>query len=373
MGRTLSPGRTLAFAAVVIVLGAWPDGPGWALPRPTGGPVPAGFNPTSFTAVSASDYWVLGNVPCRVGRCSSILRTTDGGRHFVSIPAPPLGRAGTTATLRFADRLDGFAFTPGLGGAGSRFYASHDGGSSWHRLALGNVLAFATGGGNAYLVTARCSLDACRRYRLERSPVGRDAWTGRAPPFALAGSSVDLAAHGSNVWLLGTPPSGQNGSGSDVLARSSDGGRTFITGRGPCVPGRGGELTPSSATVVWAACPGGLLAAAWRSTDRGVRFTRVRTPPLANSAALAPASSDTVVVAPNGAGSRLFRTTDAGAAWTRPSTPPAGFFWPWIGFTDPSHGAALVQTRYDRAAKLEVQRLWRTTDGGASWSNVRFS
>jgi photosystem II stability/assembly factor-like uncharacterized protein len=355
------------FAAVAIVVGGWAAG---------SKPVPAGFNPTSFTAVSAGDYWVLGTVPCRAGRCSSILRTTDGGGRFAAIPAPPLAAAetaGMTATLRFADRRNGFAFTSGRGGVGSVLYASHDGGSTWHRLALGNVLAFATGAGNAYLVTARCFADGCRRYRFRRSPVAIDAWTASTPPFALAGSFADLAAHGPNVWLLGTPPSGPNGSGSDKLARSSDGGRTFVTGPGPCVPGRGGELAPSSPDVVWAECPGGNLGAAWRSTDGGVRFTRVPSPPLVNSAALAPASSDTAVVAPNGAGSRLLRTTDAGATWTRPSTPRAGFFWPWIGFTDALHGAALVQTRYDRAAKLEVQQLWRTTDGGATWFNVRFA
>jgi hypothetical protein len=41
---------------------------------------------------------------------------------------------------------------------------------------------------------------------------------------------------------------------------------------------------------------------------------------------------------------------------------------PWIGFADAKVGAALVQTRSDGALAL-----WRTTDGGASWSVVRFS
>ncbi len=44
----------------------------------------------------------------------------------------------------------------------------------------------------------------------------------------------------------------------------------------------------------------------------------------------------------------------------------------WIGFTDADVGTAVVQTRYDAAMKNEIQVLWRTTDGGAHWSEVRF-
>jgi hypothetical protein len=47
-------------------------------------------------------------------------------------------------------------------------------------------------------------------------------------------------------------------------------------------------------------------------------------------------------------------------------------FIPWIGFTDADVGAALVQTGWDAPAKIEMQALWRTTDGGADWSRVRF-
>ena len=332
--------------------------------------MPAGFEPVSFTAVSD---WLLGSVACRTGRCTSILRTTDGGASFASIPAPTLsgaGRAGVAPTLLFADRLDGFAFLTGIRGV---FYATHDGGATWHRLALGNVLAFATAGGNAYAVTARCSLQRCTEYRFERSRVHADAWNAKAMPFAPSGSVLDLAAHGSSVWLLGTPAEGKQASGSDVLARSTDGGRTFAKGSGPCIPGLGGELAPTSANVVWAVCPTGMLAGAWRSTDGGVTFTHLSAPPLVNSAVLAPASRDVAVIARNGARSRLLRTTDGGASWTFTRTPGVAIYLPWIGFTDANVGAALVQTGWDASAKIEAQALWRTTDGGASWSKVRFA
>lgn len=321
----------------------------------------ARFSPVSFTAIGEHDYWLLGRVTCRARRCFSILRTTDGGRGFARLPAPALPAEGTAPTLRFADRLDGYAFVPGVGGV---LYVTHDGARTWRRVALGSVLAFATGGGNVYAVTASCSPQRCTRYRFERSPVATDAWTARALPFTPDGTVMDAAAHGSRVWLLGTR-AGDVSSGSDVLARSRDGGRSFVTGRGPCVAGLGGELSPTSARVVWALCPTGLEAEARRSTDGGLTFRHVKTPPLANAAVLAPASRDTAVLARNGGPSRLLRTTDGGAEWRAASTPGPVVSVAWIGFTDARVGAALVQTKPD------LQVLWRTGDGGARWSRVR--
>ncbi len=318
--------------------------------------VPAGFEPVSFTAVAERDFWLLGTVPCHHGRCTAIVRTTDGGRSFAAISAPALPKTGTTPELRFADRLDGFVFVPWRG----LFYATHDGGASWQRLVLGRVLGFATGAGNVDVVTSN---------RLEHSRVSANAWHTRPLPFSSDGSALDLAAHGASLWLLGTRPS--NGrSANDALARSSDAGRTFITGAGPCVPGLGGELAPTSAQVVWAVCPTGMLAGATRSTNGGISFARLRTPPLVNSAQVAPASESTAVLA-RGVGGRLLRTTDGGKTWNAPKTPGGAKDIVWLGFTDARVGAALAQTGYDASAKTEVTALWRTTDGGATWSKVR--
>jgi hypothetical protein len=229
----------------------------------------------SFTAVSERDYWVLATGRCR---CFTILRTTNGGTTFVRITAPPLPMSGTTPFLRFADRRDGFAFVPGLGG---RFYATHDGGRTWRRIQRRTLLAFATGGGSVYVVTARCGLNRCSAYRLERASVAGGAWTSRPLPFAPAASVLELAAHGSDLWLLGTAVGDRQ---HDTLARSADGGRSFAVGAGPCYGDLGGRLEPTSASVVWAVCPTGLMAGAWRSTDGGATFAPLKTRGLVNSA-----------------------------------------------------------------------------------------
>jgi len=57
--------------------------------------------------------------------------------------------------------------------------------------------------------------------------------------------------------------------------------------------------------------------------------------------------------------------------WNAPKTPGRATDIIWVGFTDARVGAALVQSGYDTSAKAAVTALWRTTDGGATWSNVR--
>jgi hypothetical protein len=331
--------------------------------RPLVGPVPAGFSPTSFTAISDSDYWVLGTYRCKVRHCFAILRTTDNGKSFARVHVPPLPDSGVVPTLRFGDRLDGFAFVQGVGGV---LYATHDGGTNWQRLSQGTLLGFATGGGNVYLITARCSVQRCSGYRFERSPLSTDSWSAASLPFSPDGSVIGLSAHGTNVWLLGSS-AGNERTPHDTLARSSDGGRAFVTGTGPCSPDLGGDLEPTSADVVWAVCPTGMMAGAWRSTNGGVSFSPLRTPRLVNSARLAPASDTTAVIAANGAGATLARTTDGGTTWTPAGASATATYWPFIGFTDAQTGAAIVQT-----GNTPIQKLWRTTDAGLHWSDVAF-
>jgi hypothetical protein len=316
--------------------------------------VPAGFQPLSFTAVTEQDFWLLGTAPCKSGRCTAIVRTVDGGKTFSHVKAPALPRSGTTPVLRFADHADGFAFIPWS----SVFYATHDGGATWRRLSLGRILGFASGGGTAFVATSG---------KLERSPVSANAWRSMPLPFPSDGSTLDLEAHQANLWLLGTRRGGTPS--RDELARSTDGGRTFHVGAGPCVPGLGGELAPTSATVVWAVCPTGMLGGAWRSTNGGVTFAHLRTPQLVNSARIAPASASTAVI-DRGGTAGLIRTTDGGKSWRALKRLPGATSIVFVGFTDARVGVALVETGYDSSTKTELTALWRTTDAGATWSHV---
>ena len=98
--------------------------------------MPAGFSGYDLTWVSNDDGWALGTAPCGNPPCTSILRTTDGGRSWVGIPAPRafLTESDTCASacdqishLRFANPLVGYAYGP------NSLYLTTDGGASWHK------------------------------------------------------------------------------------------------------------------------------------------------------------------------------------------------------------------------------------------------
>lgn len=327
----------------------------------TGRQLPVRFLAVSLSALDNRDFALLGTVPCSVGRCYVIERTADGGRSFLRLPAPHgVPTEGTNPTIRFADRRNGFVWVPfGRG----EFWSTHDGGATWRQLTSPDVAAFTTGAGRIYAVVARCTPKRCSRYRFARGSTSATRWTESRLPFAPDGPVLDIAAHGRNVWLLGTPR-GMKYQRHDLLARSSDGGRTFITGPGPCFPGLGGDLEPSSAHALWAVCPTGMMAGAARSTDGGLSFAPLHTPQLVNSARLAPASDETAVLASNGT-ARPLRSADGGATWRTVAWPQRDGCWSTnVVFTDARIGEALQVC--PRSATV-----WRTTDGGATWSKIQ--
>ncbi|HVV57939.1 MAG TPA: hypothetical protein VHC45_06210 [Gaiellaceae bacterium] len=329
--------------------------------------LPAGFVPQAMAATGAGDFWLLGRTGCDAGRCFAVARTADGGRSFTTSAAPSLPANGDVPELERSGADDGFLLVPGLH---PLLYATHDGARTWRRSTLQGVLAFTTAGGSAYAVTARCSRAGCVDYRFARAPASGGAWHVTRLPFAPDGSVLELAARSDDVWLLATAAGGRT-AGHDVLARSTDAGRTFAWGAGPCVPGLGGELAPAGGGTVWAVCPTGMEAGAWRSSDGGVRFAAVRTPELVNSAELAPASPDVAALVGSGTPARILHTDDGGATWATARTPRGATSVASLAFVDAKVGYALAQTGWNAQAKVQRVAVWRTTDGGASWARVR--
>ncbi len=313
-----------------------------------GAPVPAGFGPQSFTAISDRSWWLLGSVPCSRSRCPAIVRTTNGGHSFHRIPAPsaPLASsyygAGVT-DLRFADRKDGFAYGGGL-------YVTHDGGASWHRVSLGGwVTDLAIGGGEVYAVVVPRGRESGR---LMRSPVDRDRWVSLASPSAV---HAGLWVHGSDVFV-------ETGFNTRLsLLSSPNRGASFVRHAAP--DGISCAFQAPAPPVVWAHCATGMLSGVWRSTDSGARFQPAAPrKPQANGAAFAAASATTAVVGFQ----RLYRTVDGGASWA-PVGPAGVSWWSYLGFTDPTHGVALG---YLGPESPNYARLYSTTDGGASYHEV---
>jgi photosystem II stability/assembly factor-like uncharacterized protein len=251
-------------------------------------------------------------------------------------------------------------------------WETHDGGAHW-RPGLGHVLVFTVSAGRVFAVTGSCPGGICSHLRLAVSPAFRDDWHTAALPGPMQ-LGIGITAHGSSVWIWGTPAA--RTVQAQTLVYSSDAGQTLTRMTSPCTPGLGGDLEASSDQVVWAVCPTGMMAQAWRSADAGRHWQNLpvglgeHALPLSNGARLAPASDQVAVVFASALGP-LERTTDAGGVFTiiGPSQPREPG-WYWIGFTDSLTGSALRDARGSVSAPpgLQALQLWRSYDGGAHWS-----
>jgi photosystem II stability/assembly factor-like uncharacterized protein len=345
--------------------------------------VPAGFLPSSFSAVSSTQWWVLGSTPCGTQDCPALVTTVDGGITFQSLPAPDgpfgprLNMPPEATNIRFADPQDGWAFDPGL-------YATHDGGRLWEAISMdGIVTELEPGADQVFAVvepatppcssTGTCTSDTPEPQLWRASP-SSDDWTLDS---AAGGVSGGLAVHGTSVWVvnsLSTPDGPALGSG---LLQSNDDGSHFLLESQP-IPGIACDYSPVSDTDVWSYCSGGHFMYAYQSSDAGERFTpiipsqasQVSPNSFPNGSTLVAASAGIAVAASGSLGSPLIRTVDGGTMWSVVQGPPDKTgSWALIGFTTSDVGYAFWE--YEGISyPTSTAQLWRTTDAGATWSPV---
>ena len=318
---------------------------------PPGGPIPTGFQATSFTAVSLDDWWMLGTARCLTGSgtCGAILRTTDGGSTFAGIPSPPVGLS-DLAQLRFANPLDGYAFGPEL-------WQTANGGATWANVPMpGQVTELEAADGEAYaLVTGAGSANSTSN-ELLTAPVGSQQWRQVTTPTPL-GYGAQFALSGPDLYVLG-------GNGDMVLLYSADQGVHFSQRVDPCTAGLGGSVTAAAdgTSTLWAACPTGMMAEAMLSTAGGVAWhVATATGGFPNSLKLAAASSSVALASPapetlNGA---LVRTTNGGGIWAVALSGSSPSSVSWVGFSNPTRAYALL-----------AGSLFESSDGGTTWRSV---
>jgi len=346
-------------------------GSGQALAAPSGGPIPSGFEPASVTFVSASEGWVLGTAPCSSAPCTSILRTSDGGRTWQGIPAPRIALSeGATQNpgsgvsgLRFADPEDGWAFGPDL-------WETHDGGATWQAVSLpgvpagGSVVALEAAAGSVTAVV----MDGNGHVHIESSPAGRDAWELSPVSIPIGAGPVpssQLVLHGTSGWMVEVDRTVVGG------ARLTDG--QWQSWTPPCLTGGGGvELAASSSVALAADCSLGIWTGTpqgdhlFVSGDGGTTFSEAPAaiPSTSGAGAIASPSPSVVVVG----GSDLVATFDGGQTWTTVYTAPSGGGpgFRLVGFTTPDQGVAIAGSAGQGSTML------MTRDGGHSWSVVSF-
>jgi photosystem II stability/assembly factor-like uncharacterized protein len=374
-GGSTSPSTSPTTAGSASKSGS-PGGTGSAAPTspgrgsgPAGGPVPAGFVPYSATFVDADHAWVLGNAPCSKAPCTSLVRSRDGGKSWQGVPAPKAAISGTTprrgasvSTVRFANPSDGWV-------AGGSFYATHDGGASWHPVRVGPaggaVTAVGAVDGRAYAARNSCDFQApagCKATTTVYSAaVGSDRWT--AVSAALSDASFALVVSGSG-WYLATEAGIYTGHGSAAATRIAN----------PCPTAPTGTATPTLAVAdarhLDAICVGGGAAGSsaqqlYGTSDGGKHWQQAgpsRREP-SGLYGMADNGRGVLLVAVASGDDEILRTADDGATLGKVKTVTAGGLpWADLGFTTPSQAVAV----------LAQTGMYLSRDAGKTWTQVRF-
>lgn len=330
-------------------------------PPATPAPSFAGFQPVSMSAISESQYWVLGYSGTTCSPCNAVLlHTMNSGGTFQQVPAPPVLIDSIGAGVRFADASDGYIFGSTVGYIrGSAVWVTHDGGAHWHAVLQGEYVPDLEPGaaGFVYAAVQHCeaNLSSCG-YTVERSQAGGDSWSSLALPGASTGYGA-IGVHGTSLWVM------QFGSGKLYVSR--DAGNSFSTATFPCDPSLSGSLDPVSDSVVWAFCATGTEGGPRVSTDGGHTWSSQRGGGFSNGGMAAGVSPTTAFLTDGSA--TLQVTHDQGRTYStaigQPQEPA------WVGFTDAAVGYAVAGTPTNSPGT----QLWRTTDGGAIWVKVSFA
>jgi hypothetical protein len=331
----------------------------------------AGFEPTSITFVSSSVGAVLGQTTagCQAVLCTTVAGTSDYGRTWTKVDAPPAvppsGRIGVSQ-VRFLDGNNGWAYGPEL-------YATHNGGATWTKIPglNGRVTDLATVGDRAYAVVARCSGSGsdfaaeCGRFALYSTLYNDDDWqpvagaSGRLPVrpgglqltgqygYLLAGSTLFVGSPSGGAWQKVTPASG-------LVPACLRGGS-----------GPSGLLAPGANSDLYLLCPSasGARGVLYTSIDAGQTWLKsgpFTGPGPVTSLAVAPTSG--TLVAATGKGIFYSDESAGQRSWHQAgssgSAPAGGFSF--VGMTTTMLGVAVP-------ANASVREIFITRDGGLNW------
>lgn len=298
------------------------------------------------------------------GSAGSLLRSTDGGRHWLRIyPAGPGAPGGEVAAV--TKRVVVGAGTDSYGGGPSQVVRTTDGGRTWvgSRLLPGGAAQLLAGAGSIWAVGTAQSDTSSPVELVYRSRDAGRTWTKVSTPRRIGIAWLDVATSGGSLFL-----STLHG----ALYRSDDGGRSWQTvrKRGPML----GTVQMLSSEQGFALVGGGdgAYPTFERTADGGKTWQPVRTGSLSvRGVSVLDArhwwlwgwsGCEAVVLPAKGAGllkktgcnhALLLRTADAGLHWTATRMPSTlesySFVTPRLGFA-PSQGGIL-----------------RTSDGGRTW------
>jgi hypothetical protein len=342
-----------------------------------------------LTWVGDQHGWALAAAPCGRYLCPRLATTTDGGRIWTALPAPPgrvawpegmagCARSGCVSQIRFATATVGYLFGPAL-------FQTSDGGRSWHRVPGRPVEALEPSAGTvARIVYDHTGCPGPCDRTVQETTAGPAAWHTvlRIPAAAAAGGvAAQLVRQGTSVLyvLLYGHVAGGAGQAHTVILRSTDGGTTWQRRADPC----GGTGLDEHDTSGLAAAPGGFAVVLCpprsgagttfvrTSADNGSSWGPPRPVPGGTRdylSLIAAASAAHLVLATGGAtgqgpsGYELLASGDGGLHWSTAvsgtarldSRAPGATF---LGFEDATVGRWISGPR----------TIWTTSDAGQHW------
>lgn len=162
----------------------------------------------------------------------------------------------------------------------------------------------------------------------------------------------------SGLWVEGQTVVLQS---ATRLLVSTDQGASFDRERG--VRHAGDCSYDGGQYALWAVCAAGMAPdEILLSGDSGSTFTTAATLPNGPINSFAAADGDVAVASGQGP---LYRTVNGGVSWSRVRAPIAN--WIYLGFSDPTHGVAIGAFG---DARHQRYRLYYTTDAGRSYHRV---
>lgn len=327
--------------------------------------------------------WAVLFTPCGAQTCWAIYVSNDGGLQWQARTdqAAPLPSPSFSPTLRLASHEVAWLFeSMEQSGDRSFFLATFDGGRTWADMPVdGEVLAIEPQGKSVWRLRQRCvpSGDACDDSIDASDDFGR-TWQalGSPPPHdgLINGFIRPDAATAYVVSDHRHQPYDEQAAPGSILVRTRDGGRSWQTLLAPCASA-GAELAASSPTDVWFICVDNPASGAmqgkhlFRSSDGGEHWSGDLGDMNAGS------GGSTAVASPT-------RACRGGHRTGIDCTFDGGLTWKWATIEGQDNyfdggvdvvkffglrGWATGFTTSDQPLNL----VWRTTDGGKSWSAVR--
>lgn len=321
--------------------------------------------------------YMLGYVKCGSKLCLRLARTSNNGATFTAVSPPPV--AGGTQVqyvnsyeLVFANRKVGFAEV-GLVSP-STFYVTFNGAKTWRqeKIPFGNrIEGFTATTTNVYAVTAKFEKTlnqgdgGDKDYWLVESSLKSLQWSSTPIPNSnfTWGFLGPIAAFGPNVWI-------SEQRHRELLVKSHNFGRTLTTSvlaYPALVSVAGCALTATSLETLWAQCPTGMQIQFEYSDDGGARWTLINPVPQISGTGggyFDPVSNNLGYLDVGLFSDDLYRITDDARSDKLVGPFKCGGVNP-IVFTSEANGLALCGGNDDPPS-----RLFRTTNGGASWARV---